>query len=283
MPSLPPEPLSGQLAARLLPTLDSDRNKYSAGEVLLIGGVPGMEGAACLAAQAAIRSGAGIVKWLHEPEADPSRCPVEIVRINAQEHMDTVLRELSRAKTVLVGVGCSKEAPPSWIVEVVQVAQERKIPILWDGGALHWVKEGWVSPQAGDCLTPHRGELIDLESKALHDLQKAAEILAHRWGVTVVAKGPITWIFHPALPALASHEGDPGMASAGVGDVLSGLIAGFMAQGLISRDAAACALWLHSRAGRRAAAEQTSYCMTASSVLQLLPEAFKDLMDLRSS
>jgi hydroxyethylthiazole kinase-like uncharacterized protein yjeF len=283
MNRLPPEPLTIELVSQLLPPLVFDRNKYSAGEVLLVGGVAGMEGAAFLSGEAALRSGAGIVKWLQDPGSNPSGCPAEMVRIQAVSHREDALRELERAKSILVGVGCSPLAPPSWIVEMIQIAQERQIPVVWDGGSLHWIRKGWAGPRAGDCLTPHAGELTVLEPLSAHDLQQAAHNLVERWGVTIIAKGPITWIASPSKAALSSHDGDPGMATAGVGDVLAGLVAGLIAQGLPSRDAAICAVWLHSHAGRSAAICETSYCMTASSVIAHLPDAFKELLKVKNS
>lgn len=278
------EPLSAERVRPWLPALESNRNKYSAGQVMLLGGSPGMEGAAWLAATAALRSGAGIVRWIHEELTPPSDLAPEVVQMSVrnvesgQVECQPILHELRRTRCLLVGVGTSPQPPPKWLVELIQAAQERRIPIVWDGGALHWIRNGWVAPQAGDCLTPHAGELQVLCEEAAHDRQRAARELAERWEVVLVAKGPVTLICTPGRPTLVAHQGDSGMATAGTGDVLAGMLAGLLAQGLLSWRAAGLGVWLHSRAGKIAASTETSYCLTARSLLQALPAAFVDLL-----
>jgi hydroxyethylthiazole kinase-like uncharacterized protein yjeF len=278
------ESLSAELVRPWLPGLEPNRNKYSAGQMMLLGGEPGMEGAAWLAASAALRSGAGMVRWVHAELTPPPPATPEVVQMSVlagnDRHLDVrpVMQELGRTRCLLVGVGTSSQPPPAWKVETIQAAQERRIPIVWDGGALHWLKEGWVAPQAGDCLTPHAGELQVLCGQAVHDRQRAALDLAHRWESVVVAKGPVTMICASDRPTLVSHHGDPGMASAGTGDVLAGIIAGLVAQGLLAWQAAGLGVWLHSRTGKLAADAETSYCLTASSLIQELPAAFRDLL-----
>jgi hydroxyethylthiazole kinase-like uncharacterized protein yjeF len=272
------EPITIQYARSLLPSLSPDRNKYSAGQVLLCGGFPGMEGAAWLAGQAILLSGAGIVKWVKEGVGDPPAPAPEIVQLDAGAGFEHVLHELARTKALLVGVGTTPSPPPNWLAELVQAAQERHIPILWDGAAFAWMEQGWVAPQDGDCLTPHAGELARLTPMGVHDRQRAAYEVAERWGATVVAKGPITWVVQTGAATLAANDGDPGMATAGTGDVLAGLIAGLIAQGLGAREAAALAVWIHNAAGREAARDRTSYCLNATALLGAIPKAFSQLL-----
>ena len=287
------EPLSAALVKPWLPELDPNRNKYSAGQVMLLGGMPGMEGAAWLAASAALRTGAGMVRWVHEELTPPPDLAPEIVQMAVGDGRNGIqsgkqagthfacapaLHELRRTRSLLVGVGMPPTPPPNWCVECIQAAQERRLPIVWDGGALHWIRDGWVAPQAGDCLTPHAGELKVLNTTAAHDRQRAARELTDRWDAVVVAKGAVTMICAPGQPTLVSHQGDPGMATAGTGDLLAGILAGLLAQGVLSWRAAGLGVWLHSRAGRIAASLETSYCLTASSLLKALPAAFGQLL-----
>jgi ADP-dependent NAD(P)H-hydrate dehydratase / NAD(P)H-hydrate epimerase len=91
----------------------------------------------------------------------------------------------------------------------------------------------------------------------------------------LVLKGGPTFILHPDQPIVVNPTGDPGMATAGSGDVLTGLIAALLAQGLSTKDAAALGVFLHGLAGEHAAEDMTSYGMTASDIIYRFPEAFK--------
>jgi NAD(P)H-hydrate epimerase len=94
---------------------------------------------------------------------------------------------------------------------------------------------------------------------------------------TLVLKGAPTMIFHPGKKPLVIAHGDPGMATAGSGDVLTGILAGLLAQKMPPHEAAALGVYLHARAGEIAALHLTSYCMIASDILNYLPEAFAEL------
>jgi ADP-dependent NAD(P)H-hydrate dehydratase / NAD(P)H-hydrate epimerase len=98
--------------------------------------------------------------------------------------------------------------------------------------------------------------------------------------VTLVHKGAPTFIFHPKTVPLIITRGDPGMATAGSGDVLTGMIAAMIAQGLDARKAATLAVYLHGLSGELAATCLTSYCMTASDLIEFLPEAFQEVLSL---
>ena len=269
----------------LVPRLLKERNKYTAGQLLCVGGMPGMEGAMTLATSAAYRSGAGIVKWaVHAVR--PGVQPLELVQlpvIHGQVvHLD---RELARSQALLLGSGDlidhsqGEQAPAPWIPALVQRAQDRALPTLFDGGAFRAIQEGWCEPNAGDLLTPHEGELELLMGRSGDRLHLAQE-LAQRYEVVVIAKGVPTYVVGVGHAPLVWHGGDPGMATAGTGDVLAGLCAGCVAQGMLSWEAAQLATVLHGTAGEMAARRFTSYGMIASDLLEEIPSAWQQLLTL---
>ena len=261
----------------LIPPMDLVRNKYTAGQLLCVGGFPGMQGAISLAATAAYRAGLGIVKWA-VPSITSSVLPIEMVQLLATPaSWPLISAELSRTRALLVGSGMPATAPDPWFALIMEGAREHRIPTVFDGGALHGIRAGWCAPSAGDLLTPHEGELLVLAGCSGPRLDLAWE-LARRDEVVVIAKGSPTYVVAVGHPVMVWEGGDPGMATAGTGDVLAGLCAGFLAQGLSSWEAAQLAVVLHGTAGQEAAQRMTSYGLIASDLLQTLPHAWKQLL-----
>jgi NAD(P)H-hydrate epimerase len=120
--------------------------------------------------------------------------------------------------------------------------------------------------------------LLQLQEKIdpLSFLEKC-RAYAQEKAVTLVLKGAPTFIFHPSMPTAVCSLGDPGMATAGTGDILTGMIASLLAQGKAPQEAAYLGVYLHAKAGELAAQELTSYCMIATDLLRYLPSAFKFL------
>ena len=142
-----------------------------------------------------------------------------------------------------------------------------------DADGLYHIK---VFPK-GAILTPHYKEMLHLlgkEELSHDDCQKFAD----QNEVTIVLKGAPTWVFHPNSPLLIVPKGDPGMATAGTGDVLTGMIAALLAQGLQGREAATLGVYLHGTCGEIVATKQTSYDLIASDLIEVLPEAFQTLL-----
>lgn len=234
-----------------MPPMRRSRHKYEAGYVLGVGGSPGMRGAAQLSALGVLKVGAGIVRLYQE-----GALPLEVI---GEEWSEVSWeREMQRAQAVFVGpgMGRSREAK-RWLEE--NVARIPR-PTVVDGDALFFMPE--LDKWPGQLiLTPHAGEL----SRFKGDTRDAI----------VVAKGAPTFIYAPGeLPTIVPR-GDPGMATAGAGDVLTGMIAGLLAQGMRPFEACSLGVYLHAVAGEAAARALTSYCMTASSILEFLPVAIR--------
>lgn len=227
------------------------------GHLLVIGGNLGMGGAARLAAEAGARCGAGLVSLATRPE---HAAVLTVARPEVMSHgvIDAADLEplLARASVIALGPGLGRDA---WAQSLWRRALESGLPLVMDADALNLLsqsplrREDWV-------LTPHPGEaarLLGTDARAIQeDRFAAAEDLQRRYGGTLVLKGAGTLIrCGGARPAGLCSQGNPGMASGGMGDVLSGLIAGLMAQGLAAEDAAEAAVCLHAAAADRAAAQ----------------------------
>lgn len=266
--------INDQEMPALLPPIERIRHKYQAGYVIALAGSPGMPGAAMLSCLAALRSGAGIVRLFHPKgmEEEFAAAPLELIRHPySWEDPDPIFEEAKRAKACLIGPGVGKgEGMHSFIQSVVS---KLHLPMVIDADALYHLK---VFPK-GAILTPHGREMLHLLGKdqLSHD---DCQAFAQQGEVTVVLKGAPTWIFHPKTSPLIIPKGDPGMATAGTGDVLTGMIAALLAQGLQGREAAALGVYLHGTCGEIVAAKQTSYDLIASDLIEALPEAFQQLL-----
>lgn len=262
-----------------LPKIKRSRHKYEAGYLLAFSGSPSMPGAALLTSYAALRAGAGIVRLIHPlgMEAELSAAPAEIIRQGwALEKEKSVETEIRRAKAAVIGPGMGRDKSVKKALAFLFTSLAQT-PVVLDADALFFLAQerNWRVPKKS-VLTPHHQEmrrLLDEEELSLHSCQAYAE----RKGATVVLKGAPTMIFHPETTPLIATWGDPGMATAGAGDVLSGIIAALLAQGAEPRAAAALGVYLQGVAGECAAQEKGSRSLIASDLIEFLPQAFAHL------
>ncbi|MDD9850929.1 MAG: NAD(P)H-hydrate dehydratase [Gammaproteobacteria bacterium] len=226
-----------------------DAHKHAAGHVLVLGGGRGMGGAAVMAAEGAVRAGAGLVTLCTEDNA-AARARPEVMTVELGE----LRASAGRFTAAVAGPGLGAGA---FAVDAFATALELGLPMVVDADALNLLaqesarRDNWV-------LTPHPGEaarLLGVGSAAVQAgrLQAAADIAGRYGGVcalkgagTVIADGGQTWL---------CAAGNPGMAAAGMGDVLSGVIGAFIAQGYGVMDGACCGVQLHAAAGDVAAAD----------------------------
>jgi ADP-dependent NAD(P)H-hydrate dehydratase / NAD(P)H-hydrate epimerase len=246
-----------------LPPIVRSRHKYQAGYVLGLAGSFSMQGAAVLSTAAALRSGSGIVRLF-------SDVAINLLPEIIYQKYDIVTfeQEAKRACAYFVGPGLGKDTAAHSQVESFL----SKSSVVFDADALYFLAKNpqWKIPP-NSILTPHKGELIFLLGKE-PDLE-SVQIYADLQQVTVIWKGFPTIIFHPQeLPSIVMG-GDGGMATAGSGDVLTGMVASFLAQRLSAKKAAIAAVYFHALAGSLAAKELSSYCLIASSILDYLPQA----------
>ena len=227
-------------------------HKYDHGHALIVAGGPGHGGAARLAARAALRIGAGLVT-LAPPAAamaDHAAPPDALMRQPVDSAGDLAAAIAARRiAAICIGPGCG----PARAATLLPAALASGLPCLLDADALTALAAAPLPLRANLVLTPHRGEFARLlpDLSALPDAQAATEA-ARRSGAVVLLKGPETAIAAPD-GALRIHDGRdaPWLATAGSGDVLSGLIAGLLARGFAPLDAAWAAAHIHAAAARR--------------------------------
>ncbi|MBX5467335.1 MAG: NAD(P)H-hydrate dehydratase [Firmicutes bacterium] len=266
---------------RLLPPVLPDRHKYRRGRVVVIGGSEAMPGAPVLAAEAALRAGAGVVElWV--PEALAARVrpsPALLVRPVGRPG-ERVLRltpaeeaMLSRADAVVFGPGGGRALAPNLLARILALGR----PVVVDGDGLGLLTAVPGADRATEVvLTPHEGEmarLLGCSPAAVHaDRVGAFRAAAARYAGTVVLKGPFTIVGDRRHQAV-NPSGGPELATAGSGDVLSGIIAALWAQGLAGREAATLGVYLHGWCGTFAA-EHRGRAVVAPDVIDALPEAW---------
>ena len=244
-----------QQSAQLAPRRRNS-HKGHFGHVLVVGGNHGLGGAARLAAEAALRVGSGLVSLATRTEhVAPVLAARPEIMVRGVDGADALQPLLRQASVVAIGPGLGRDR---WADELWRAALAAQRPLVVDADALHLLaaeplrRDDWV-------LTPHPGEAAALLGVCNADINTdrvgAARRLQQRFGGSLVLKGAgsIVTSADPSPPAVCS-DGNPGMASGGMGDVLTGVIAGLLAQGLGVRNAAECGVCLHAAAGDAAAA-----------------------------
>jgi len=263
-------------ASNLKPKILRNRHKYQSGYVLTIGGSKGMGGAAILAAHASLRAGAGITRLFHPEgmEMDLVEAPVEVIKAPWKE----IYQEAKRAKSAVIGPGLGKAETVFQFLE--DILQKLSIPLVIDADALYFLaKHPKIELPKSVILTPHHQEMLRLLGREQafdkeEEFHANCQAFVEEKQCTLVLKGAPTWVFHPKTSPLIIPRGDPGMATAGAGDVLSGVLGAMLAQGLSSREAAVFGVFIHGLAGELAAKEKTSYSLIATDLIEFLPKAF---------
>lgn len=269
----------------LLPKIARSRHKYQAGYVVAVAGSPGMPGAALLSTSAAMRSGAGIVRLFY-PEgmhSELAAAPYELISTAYKPHnYQEMLAQMNRASAVLIGPGLGQSDEVKALLR--HILPQITKPCVIDADALNILATEEIALPPQTVFTPHHGEMMRLlgstgTPKLTPDFINKCLDYATRKNITLVLKGAPTLILQAGSPILVNPTGDPGMATAGSGDVLTGLIAALLAQGCSPRNAAALGVYLHGVAGEYAAEDMTSYGMCASDIIYRFPEAFKTLLE----
>jgi hydroxyethylthiazole kinase-like uncharacterized protein yjeF len=253
---------------RLVPRKRAEDNKYSAGSVLVVGGAHGMTGAATLAARAAFRADAGYVAIAAPGESLPV---LETLVVEAVKRpLDEVFDAAARARALALGPGLARDHEDL----VQRLLAETDLPAVVDADALHELQP--FEREAPTVLTPHSGELARLlgEDSAWVDAHRL-EALARavdRYSCVVLLKGADTLIGAPGEGTLVCARATPALATAGTGDVLTGVIAAFLAKGMDARNAAAAAATAHGLAAGHA---DRGAGLVAGDVVEALPSALQ--------
>ena len=268
-------------------------HKGTYGHLLVVAGSVGKTGAAALAAEAAMRSGAGLVTVATPASQQPVVASLVIEAMTAPlaesapgfigAAAASTLDELTAARdAIAIGPGLGLETQTQAIVRRLVV--EARVPMVIDADAITALVghlDGLRKASAARCLTPHPGEVARLLGVSVADVQRdrvtVAREVATAHGVHLVLKGATSVIAAPDGVVLLNPTGNPGMASGGTGDVLTGIAGAFLARGLAASDALAAAVYVHGLAGDVAAERVGEESLIARDVIAALPEAFARL------
>ncbi len=249
-----------------LPRLEAHADKESRGDVLVVGGSAQIPGAVLLSGVAALRAGAGRVQVATARAAAASLASAfpeaRVIGLSQTPKGEIALRgarelsqELARAKAVLIGPGMREQAAAELLLREA-LRGEHELTAVLDAAALRVFRERTPlrgGSLAGVIATPHAGEMADFwgcEAEDVHRDPLSLALEAARYlGVTLVLKGVQTFIVEPDGTAFRNLAGNSGLATAGSGDVLSGIIAGLAARGATPVQAAVWGVYLHAKAG----------------------------------
>ena len=272
-----------------IPVRKADGHKGTFGKLLVVGGAVGYTGAPYLTASAAVRSGCGLV-YLGVPACiwavEAAKCVCAMPFPLADEGgklspaaLEGIAEKLQGCNVLALGPGLGRS---EGTCELVCRLLETEKPVVLDADGINALEGHMDVLDArrgrATILTPHDGEFAriggDLTSG---DRVGAAKAFAMEHSCVLVLKGHRTIVATPAGTLLVNTTGNSGLAKGGSGDVLTGLIASFLAQGATAVQAAAAAVWMHGRCGDLAAEMLTAYAMTPEDVIAMLPTAFAEL------
>jgi len=247
------------------------------GRVLVIGGDHGFGGAALLSAESALRSGAGMVTLATRVEHVPAaltRMP-EIMSAGISS-ANQLMGLIEAANVLVVGPGLGQA---SWGRSLLSAATNADRPQVWDADALNQLATGQVTLPKNSVITPHPGEaarLLGISTKEVQaDRAAAAHALARKFNAVCVLKGSGSLVSDPDGRLALCDHGHPAMATAGLGDVLAGLIGALMAQHMTAFDAASLAVWLHAGAGQKVG--EAGRGMVASDIIPAIRQLLEEL------
>lgn len=291
------ELLTWQWVQSVLPQRPCDANKGTFGKVLVVAGSINYIGAAYLACMGAARVGAGLVTLATARSLQPVLAtkltevtylplPEKEAGVIGEEAVTVITEHLKDYDILLIGCGLGQRPSVVKFVQelLLEAAADRLPATVIDADGLNVISrvpEWWQKLASGAILTPHPGEMSRLSGVTVADVQRQRVELARRkaieWQKVVVLKGAYTVVAAPDGRVKISQVANPGLASAGTGDVLSGVIAGLLAQRLSPFEAAACGVYLHGEAGEEVKQELGDAGMLASDLLSVLPKVIKRL------
>lgn len=282
------ETITASRVRSILPRRDPASHKGDFGKLLCVCGSVGYTGAPVFASRAAVRTGAGLVFLAVPEQAWP------VVAVKSEEAMPFPLPETAEGRlsllaeepirqraascdAVLIGCGLGRGRQTDALVRKL-LDIDRPLVLDADGlNALDGCPEQLQRRTAPTVLTPHEGEFLRLGGDLSRGREAAAAAFSRKYGVYLVLKGHRTLVADPEGRLAVNETGNSGMAKGGSGDVLAGMIVSLLGQGCGAFDACCAAVWLHGRAGDRAAADKGERGMTPTDLLEQIPYAMKNL------
>jgi len=268
-------------------TLHRKRNTFSHkgtyGHALIIGGASGKYGAVALSAKACLKSGAGLVT-VHTSQGGTQimHNAVKEVMLNSDLESDFIseIPSLSEYKSIGIGPGLGKREETQNAFK--QLIQNSPVPLVIDADALNILAENktWMAfLPAGSILTPHPGEfsrLADFKGTHYNAIQKQVE-LSKKHRICILLKGAHSTVTTPIGQVFVNSTGNPGMASAGMGDTLTGIVTGLISSGYTSSESAVLGMYIHGKAGDLALENESVESLIASDLTNYLGRAFQGL------
>lgn len=290
-PALKHNLINDKLIKSLLKRREPEGHKGTYGHAVIIGGSLGMSGAVMMSSFAALRCGAGLVtaavpeslvpvidsallEVMSTPLAESGDCVISVEALPAIENL------LGTASVCAVGPGMSRYSEARTIINFI--LENSGIPLVIDADGLNALEGNTdilKNRQVPMVLTPHPGEMARLTGKSTEEIQsrriETARGFAEEHGLTLVLKGHHTVVAAPGGDVYINMTGNPGMATAGSGDVLTGIITALIAQGLNPQQAAVAGVYLHGAAGDQAALDRGERGLVATDLIHYLPQVIK--------
>lgn len=282
------------LAGMILPR-DPESHKGTYGHALIVAGSWGFVGAAVLAARGALRAGAGLVTVaLPESQAPPTLdslpeamllpLPETVPGVAGHRALETILAHLAGKRAVAVGPGLARN--PETAALVRDLIPRVRIPLVLDADGINVLAgqtAALLESKSEIVITPHPGELARLLGTSPGEIQEnrveVSLACAKKFGVTVVLKGARTIVATPSGEVYVNPTGNPGMATGGMGDVLTGMIVSFLAQGHSALTATLLGVYCHGLAGDFTAAARGPWGILAGEVADQVPHALRSLIE----
>jgi NAD(P)H-hydrate epimerase len=290
------ELMTPEWAGEHLPIRPPNSHKGTFGHTLVVAGSRNYVGAAYLAAQASVRTGAGLTTLASPSSVYPMAAGklTEVIHLPLPEDSEgrihpessqVVRSVLDRYDVMLAGCGMGwSQGTKDFLEKLLLGESPTELPMVIDADGLNilsQISEWWRRLGGPVVLTPHPGEMATLTGTSTPEVQRdrinSARQWSRHWNVTVVLKGAHTLIAEPEGLVRISPFANPGLASGGTGDVLTGIIAGLMAQGLSPGVAAGCGVYIHGQAGEAVRKRIGDTGSIASDLIERLPETIRDL------
>lgn len=295
-PSLKQEVTDRSLVQRILPRYDENTHKGIRGRVLVVAGATGLTGAAALCALGAQRIGAGLVTVacpeslnaiLEAKLTEPMTAPVPEVEggFLSLKAAGRILHLSANVNAVVIGPGIGRHRETGQLLR--EILTKLTVPMVVDADALYLLGgqlDIFKTIKVPVVITPHPGEAAWLLKTTINEVEqnrvKVAKQIAQGYNVTAVLKGRFTVIAHPQGEVRINPTGNRGLATAGTGDVLAGILGGLMAQRLAPFEAATAGVYLHGLAGEMASRKLGPDGLLAGDLLPLLPRVLRRLKEM---
>lgn len=282
--------IDAELAKILMPKRTQDSSKGSYGKVLNFAGCKEYVGAAYLSSVSALKIGAGYVE-LAAPNCvkDSIACKssdIIFLDMNSHSYLENFPRNIELEKYSVISVGCglgNNKNTQKFLKKLIDIIKDINIPTIYDADALNIIAaEGITDIGSRSLITPHPGEMARLMGAEVAEIQANrqdyARMAAQKYSSAVILKGHHSLVACPDGKIFEEVNATNVLAKAGMGDVLTGIIAGLVAQGLNVRQAAVLGVYIHAQAGLYGAKKYTEYGLLASELINFIPDGIKSVI-----